>query len=226
VSSTVYAICAFECYRNHEYISANKLFKSINDFEKDDLILFYIANCYVSEKQLNEGLSCLNKSIEIDNQNSVFWFNKGFVLDGLGKSEEAINAYNESIKIDPNNSDAWNNKGVALSNLGKSEEAINAYNESIKIDPNNSDAWNNKGVALNHGYDVNKDCVINIADLTLVSIHFGEITKPPYPDWDVNQDGVVNVFDFSNISKHYGQDPFSYRTINQKKSNVEFYNPI
>ena len=80
VSSTVDAICAFECFRRDEFISASNLFKSIENYEKDDQILFYIANCYFLDNQVNESLLYFNKAIEINPQNSGAWVNKGAAL--------------------------------------------------------------------------------------------------------------------------------------------------
>ena len=51
-------------------------------------------------------------------------------------------------------------------------------------------------------WDVNKDGVINILDLTLVASHFGQ-TGPTAAD--VNGDNVVNILDLTLVASHFGE---------------------
>ena len=51
-------------------------------------------------------------------------------------------------------------------------------------------------------WDVNKDGVVNILDLTLVASHFGETGDI---DADVNADGVVNILDLTLVASHFGE---------------------
>lgn len=51
-------------------------------------------------------------------------------------------------------------------------------------------------------WDVNKDGVINILDLTLVASHFGETGMI---DADVNGDNVVNILDLTLVASHFGE---------------------
>ncbi len=51
-------------------------------------------------------------------------------------------------------------------------------------------------------WDVNKDGVVNILDLTLVASQFGETGDI---DADVNRDGVVNILDLTLVASHFGE---------------------
>ena len=51
-------------------------------------------------------------------------------------------------------------------------------------------------------WDVNKDGVINILDLTLVAANFGQTGDIPA---DVNGDNVVNILDLTVVASHFGE---------------------
>ena len=51
-------------------------------------------------------------------------------------------------------------------------------------------------------WDVNKDGVINILDLTLVASNFGQTGDIPA---DVNGDNVVNILDLTLVASHFGE---------------------
>ncbi|MFQ6040157.1 MAG: dockerin type I domain-containing protein [Candidatus Poribacteria bacterium] len=56
-------------------------------------------------------------------------------------------------------------------------------------------------------WDVNEDGVVDISDLVLVGIHFGEnYNGIKAPSWDVNEDGVVDISDLALVSIHFGED--------------------
>ncbi len=48
--------------------------------------------------------------------------------------------------------------------------------------------------------DINLDGIIDIFDLRIVALHFGEITAPPYPRYDVNTDGTVDILDLRLVA--------------------------
>ncbi|SES77215.1 Putative Ig domain-containing protein [Methanococcoides vulcani] len=52
-------------------------------------------------------------------------------------------------------------------------------------------------------WDVNKDGVVNILDVTIVAQNLG--TDKPHPSWDVNQDGEVNIQDLTIVAHYFGE---------------------
>jgi len=48
--------------------------------------------------------------------------------------------------------------------------------------------------------DINQDGVVDILDLRLVALHFGETTTSPYPRYDVNADGLVDILDIRLVA--------------------------
>ncbi|MYF97711.1 T9SS type A sorting domain-containing protein, partial [Candidatus Poribacteria bacterium] len=51
--------------------------------------------------------------------------------------------------------------------------------------------------------DVNKDGVVNIVDLVLVAVRYGEkIVGDPFPNPDVNRDGIVDIYDIILVAQY------------------------
>jgi WD40 repeat protein/metal-dependent hydrolase (beta-lactamase superfamily II) len=55
--------------------------------------------------------------------------------------------------------------------------------------------------------DVNGDGIVNMLDLYLIAIHYGEMPDNPNwdPDTDVDENGIVNMLDLYIAALHYGQ---------------------
>jgi tetratricopeptide (TPR) repeat protein len=72
------------------------------------------------------------------------WFNKGNVLHGVGRHEEAILCYDHA----PGLFQAWCNKGQALRALGRHEAALTSYEHALRMKPDDKITWLNRGVVL------------------------------------------------------------------------------
>ncbi len=59
--------------------------------------------------------------------------------------------------------------------------------------------WNVSVVTFSP-YDMNQDGYINQGNLHVIALHFGEVTKMPYPRYDVIGSGIVNVYDVIAVS--------------------------
>jgi len=55
--------------------------------------------------------------------------------------------------------------------------------------------------------DVNKDGIVDVADLTIVSLAYGSLQgEPDYnPEADINKDGIVDMKDLSTVARHLGE---------------------
>jgi tetratricopeptide (TPR) repeat protein len=94
-------------------------------------------------------MKCINKSLEIDPNDTYTWYEKGNVLTKLGKYEAAIDAYEKLIKIDPGGwLDVWIRKGGLHALLGNSKKAVDCWDRALKINSNLADIWFLKGQAF------------------------------------------------------------------------------
>ena len=90
----------------------------------------------------------IGQAIEVEPNQSSFFFSLGLVLKKQGKLAEAVNAYYKVLEIDPNNADAYNNLGNILGSSGKLEEAVDTYRKALEINPNDIKIYNNLSLAL------------------------------------------------------------------------------
>ncbi|MGM0771198.1 MAG: disaggregatase related repeat-containing protein, partial [Halobacteriota archaeon] len=58
-------------------------------------------------------------------------------------------------------------------------------------------------IKIHPRWDVNKDGVVNILDVTIVAQNLGN--DKPHPSWDVNQDGEVNIQDLTIVAHYFGE---------------------
>jgi|GEM_PF-1447358 len=109
---------------------------SNNEFEQ---ILTKVQEL-VSAREWLAALDALDEATRLDHECAVAWYQKGKILNRLGKIEEALEAFDKVIDINPEDTDGWYNKGVCLTKLGKTEESLEAYREASRLNPVDSSA--------------------------------------------------------------------------------------
>jgi len=77
-----------------------------------------IAYKLQNQDRWEEALQALEKSIELDPDNTEVWRNKGVTLYFLGRYEEAIQATEKAIEVDPRNTNAVNQRDQFIQERG------------------------------------------------------------------------------------------------------------
>ena len=95
-----------------------------------------------------EALAACDRALEINPQYAQAHYNRGVVLDDLGRTAEALAAYDRALEINPQDAQAHYNRGVALSALGRKAEALAAYDRALEINPQYAQAHYNRGNVL------------------------------------------------------------------------------
>jgi len=95
-----------------------------------------------------QKLACFDKAIRADPGYAPGWSNKGYVLLGLGRYDEALECCSRAVEVSPNYSYAWNARGNALKKLGRHAEAIKSYEKAISLKRDYAHPWNGMGDAL------------------------------------------------------------------------------
>ncbi|MFA6373859.1 MAG: tetratricopeptide repeat protein [Methanothrix sp.] len=106
------------------------------------------------EDRLEDALTAINHSLELDPKSSSKWHFKATILSELGRNDEAIETFDEVLKQNPENADAWLRKAGLLVEIKRYNESLEAYDKAIElISENNAEDlalnWLSKGWALN-----------------------------------------------------------------------------
>ena len=98
--------------------------------------------------QIEEALTALQKTAELDAQDAEAHSNLGNTQRQLGHMEAAVKSCRRAIALNPEFAQAHSNLGNALLDLGQLEEAIACYRAALKINPRYAEAHSNLGTAL------------------------------------------------------------------------------
>ncbi|MBP2292087.1 tetratricopeptide repeat protein [Azospirillum rugosum] len=78
----------------------------------------------------------------------AYFFNLGYALQGLDRTEEAMAAYRDALALRPDYPEAQNNLGNALKTLDRLEDAVVAYGRALTLQPAFTSILFNRGTAL------------------------------------------------------------------------------
>ena len=108
------------------------------------------SSAYQSAGDKNRAAACLNKGLEIDENNFLMRFNLGVLQLNSGKELDAAKNFKQCSEINQNSMETWYNFGLALLKIRNFENAIKAFNRALEINPKYTAALNNRGNAKKH----------------------------------------------------------------------------
>jgi tetratricopeptide (TPR) repeat protein len=120
--------------------------------EKDN-ISAKIAMLYFNIKDFKKAIEYMNKAIDLNPSNSVYWYNKGVILYNMSDYQSAAKCYETAIELNPKDREAWTYLGSSYSNLSRFDKALKSYQAALDLEPQNPDNWYNKGKGL---YDLER----------------------------------------------------------------------
>lgn len=107
-----------------------------------------LGSIYSMKGQPDKAEIAFKKSIDLDPNYDLSYFNWGNLLLDHKVYDRAIEMYKKSLKLEPRDAIAYNNWGNALQGQKKYEKAIDMYRKSIEFDPDYAFAYSNWGNAL------------------------------------------------------------------------------
>ncbi len=119
--------------------------KIISKDNKNSNVLYLLGTAYVQQGLFEKAILNLDKSIELNPDNSHSYNVKGIALNSLKKFNDAIVNYKKAIKLKPDNFQAFNNMGISFKAIQNFEEALFNYKEALRLNPNYVEAFKNYG---------------------------------------------------------------------------------
>ena len=126
-------------HRGDVYMSGLRQYeKAIEDFKKVcEIKPLYCTSAMVKiSKCYQLMIQDLDRTIELNPNDSVAYHNRGNAYYLLKQYERAIQDYNKAIELNLNDADAYNNRGNAYYMLKNFKSAIESYTKAIQINPN------------------------------------------------------------------------------------------
>ena len=127
------------------FASINSHDKKYNRFSAEDF--FHLHITFLKRGEFIQAIERIDKAIELDPQNAVFYNNRGMTKGTLEDYQGAISDLDKAIELNPQYTAALNNRGNVKYLLGCLKEAIADYNRAIQIDPQEAGTFNNRGNA-------------------------------------------------------------------------------
>ena len=113
-----------------------------------------------TKKQYTKAIQDYTQAIELNPEDAIFYFKRGWVYNELKQYTKAIQDYTQVIDLNPNHSYAYNNRGSAYAELKQYTKAIQDCTQAIDVNPNNSHAYNNRAVV----YGLRNDDILACSD--------------------------------------------------------------
>jgi spermidine synthase len=103
----------------------------------------FLGSALLKMGQRNVALAHLQRSLEIQPNQSSVHSSLGVVLMELGRLEESLSHLQSAVKLDPESGEAHYNLGNALLQMQQANEAIAEYNEALRLNHDDAEALNN-----------------------------------------------------------------------------------
>ena len=132
--------------RAKKYREAIPYYEESFALDDDAADAYRLAHCYEKLGDFDSALRFCDQAILLDAEENRYLQLKAWLLDHMGRSEEAILAMSECIAREPDQALAYYTRGWFEEHTGKSQAAIDDFTMSITLDPTYAYAYLNRGV--------------------------------------------------------------------------------
>lgn len=95
-----------------------------------------LTNLNFIEGNYQKALTCINKALKIDSENSLYWRKYSQITLKLNLFEESIKGFKKCIKLNDNSLDIWLSYADVLTFIGDFNDVLILLNEAQKMYPN------------------------------------------------------------------------------------------
>jgi tetratricopeptide (TPR) repeat protein len=136
-----------------KYEDAYQSFKKASEFKPEYPGFYYMQAFFlrfVSRKlnRLEEALKLIEKAIELDGNNDIYWEEKGRIVGDLGKYGDALLALQKASELNPKEPEYYRLQSLVLHDLNRFREALPLIEKAIELDGKNLSFWEEKAKIL------------------------------------------------------------------------------
>jgi predicted O-linked N-acetylglucosamine transferase (SPINDLY family) len=134
--------------QTQKYSQAEKIYLTLLKFAENNPNLWQnLGTVYYEQGEYVKAFECLNKTLQIDNSQGIYYYTSGLILEKLDINQ-AIQAYEKAIELNPKLFNAYGNLGnvyLAQNQIDKAEEI---FRKSINANPFHFGGYVNLGNLL------------------------------------------------------------------------------
>jgi tetratricopeptide (TPR) repeat protein len=97
------------------------------------------------KSRYEKALADYNKAIELEDNNSTAYNNRGVIWESLGYPDKALADYDRAISLKPNGAVSYKNRADLYETLNEFSKALEDYTAALEKDPKYPAAYNNRG---------------------------------------------------------------------------------
>jgi tetratricopeptide (TPR) repeat protein len=121
---------------------AHAVFHEILQINPEDVLaLNSVGYKELNDKRWVQALGFFERSLALTPTNANAHFNVGFVLEELGRSQEAEQAFRAAIQIDEKMDRAWYGLGLVMVRQRRFEESLLAFKRNTELQSMSPYAW-------------------------------------------------------------------------------------
>lgn len=137
------------CLQRGEWLNAEGICRYLLEANPGHVeALELLAEACFAQGRLAEALDAYDQALQSAPQAPGTLYNRGVVLDRLGRHEDAVASFNRALALQPRDVAALVNRGNALHALRRFAEALDSFDRALAIAPRNVEARYNRGNAL------------------------------------------------------------------------------
>jgi len=140
---------ALSLHHSGKLADAESLYKTLLSYFPNQVEIVTILGIVLLQQGRSEaGFQQLQKSLSINPNQPVAFYNMAVELQKLTRLDEALACYNQTLKLNPQDINALINRGNTLKDLKQYKAAIASFESALALQPNIPSAHWNK--ALTH----------------------------------------------------------------------------
>lgn len=113
---------------------------------------------------LSEAIECYDRLLRSRGDFWEAWYERGTVLEDLGRFADAIVSYDKALTLEPNRealANLWLRRGnVFQYGLGEYDASLTCYDRVLQLQPEQVQGWHHRGNALFYGYHQPETAII------------------------------------------------------------------